>query len=142
MDGNLEINVLLVEDSEDFIFYFQKNIEKIDIEKYNFQLQIKRDGYNALKYLSDNFDRIDFAIIDLNIPEIDGLKLISEIKTNEDYKTIKIIVVTAYDSERRKREAESFGIDGYVLKNDDFNHVSQSIIKRIMETLDVNNMEK
>ena len=63
------------------------------------------------KVLSDKFD---VMIVDLRLPDMDGLALIKAVRQFDPF--IKVIVMTAYGSPEAEREAKKLGIQGYVTK--------------------------
>ena len=58
----------------------------------------------------------DCVIVDLMMPEIDGLELISLLRSKRSLDTTKIVVVTAKPYEFDRKQAFSFGADGYIVK--------------------------
>ena len=65
---------------------------------------------NALKMLE-----ADLLILDLNLPEKDGLEVIKYIR--KEALDIKILALTMYDDPKIVKMAFKFGVDGYILKN-------------------------
>ena len=60
--------------------------------------------------------RPDCVILDLMMPEIDGLELISSLRSERSLDATKIVVVTAKPYEFDRKRAFSFGADGYIVK--------------------------
>ena len=54
-------------------------------------------GRETLEYLEDNHDKINLVLIDLVMPEMDGIELTALLK--EKYKHIKVLVLSSYTSE-------------------------------------------
>jgi CheY-like chemotaxis protein len=61
-------------------------------------------------------DRPDLILLDLMLPEIDGVSLIRQIKSNPESESIHIIAITAYPDSYTKAAALEAGAIGYVLK--------------------------
>jgi len=59
--------------------------------------------------------RPDLVLMDARMPEMDGLTATRAIK--EELPAIRVLVVTAYESEDYRREAASAGATGYILKD-------------------------
>ena len=55
-------------------------------------------------------------ITDYNMPDMDGLTLIGEMKNNEELKTIPVVMVTTEGSQERIQEFMEKGADGYKKK--------------------------
>jgi len=82
------------------------------LELFFDKIVIAVDGQDALGKYKKN--RIDFIITDINMPHINGLKLVEIIrKTN---KTIPIIIVSAHGDTDYFLESIKFGVDGYLIK--------------------------
>ena len=71
------------------------------------------DGQAALEVLS--ICTVDVAILDIDMPKMDGLKLTQIIR--EKYPNIKILILTMYNDEEFIRNLIQAGTSGYVLKN-------------------------
>lgn len=72
------------------------------------------DGVDALRKLRRvNYDCI---FVDVNMPRIDGLKLIERIRSHETAHAPRIVVVTTQSGERDRERALALGADAYVVK--------------------------
>ncbi len=102
--------ILIVEDSptmKQFITFSLRRIKDLAFVEAS-------DGVDGLKKISsDNFDLI---LVDINMPLMDGLKLISLIRSNERYKDIPIIVITTEGGEEDREKALSLGANFYITK--------------------------
>ena len=67
----------------------------------------------------------DILLLDINMPDINGLKLIPRIK--ERNSEIKIIILTIHNEPEYMNKAMRLGADGYVLKDSDSNILKQAI---------------
>jgi DNA-binding NarL/FixJ family response regulator len=72
-----------------------------------------KNGNELLAFLDKN--SVDVAIIDLNMPECDGLATMREIRKREI--AIRTIILTTYDDIELIREMKNLEVDGYILKN-------------------------
>ncbi|MEW6570178.1 MAG: response regulator [Nitrospirota bacterium] len=72
------------------------------------------DGVDALKKLSS--EKIDIILADINMPIMDGLKLVSLVKNNPFYKNIPIIMITTEGAEEDKNKALAIGANAYLTK--------------------------
>jgi two-component system chemotaxis response regulator CheY len=72
------------------------------------------DGVDALKKLTS--ERIDLVITDINMPMMDGLKLISLIRGNARTKSIPIIIVTTEGAEEDRKRGLALGANAYIAK--------------------------
>jgi two-component system chemotaxis response regulator CheY len=72
------------------------------------------DGLDALKKLA--MENVSLILTDINMPLMDGLKLVSTLRNNAQYKTIPIIVVTTEGAEDERKEGLALGANAYVSK--------------------------
>ncbi len=72
------------------------------------------DGVDALKKLTT--ERVDLVITDINMPMMDGLKLISVIRGNARTRTVPIIIVTTEGAEEDRKRGLALGANAYIAK--------------------------
>ncbi|EPZ8122850.1 chemotaxis response regulator CheY [Yersinia enterocolitica] len=72
------------------------------------------DGQDALTKLRAS--QFDFVISDWNMPNLDGLQLLSEIRKDESLKTLPVLMVTAEAKKENIIAAAQAGANGYVVK--------------------------
>jgi len=72
------------------------------------------DGVDALKKLSS--EKIEIIIADINMPIMDGLKLLSLVREHAKYKNIPVIIVTTEGAEEDRKKALSIGANAYLTK--------------------------
>ncbi|MEW6068835.1 MAG: response regulator [Nitrospirota bacterium] len=102
--------ILVVEDSptmRQLISFAMKRIPDSKVIEAN-------DGVDALKKLSS--EKIDIILADINMPVMDGLKLLSLVKSNPVYKNIPVIMITTEGAEEDKKKAIAIGASNYLTK--------------------------
>ncbi len=72
------------------------------------------DGVDALKKLST--EKFDLILADINMPVMDGLKLVSLVRGNALYKAIPIIIITTEGAEEDRKRALAIGANAYLPK--------------------------
>ena len=72
------------------------------------------NGKEALTVLEDAW--VDVILSDINMPEMDGMQFLKEVKSHDIYKTIPVIFITTEASDARMEEAKKLGVSGYVKK--------------------------
>jgi two-component system, chemotaxis family, chemotaxis protein CheY len=87
------------------------------------------DGVDALKKLSN--ERIDLILTDINMPVMDGLKLVSLVRQNAQLKAIPIIIITTEGAEEDRERGLALGANAYISKPIQSSH----LIKTISELL-------
>ncbi|WP_460597077.1 response regulator [Geomonas sp. Red276] len=105
-----EYNVLIVEDSptmRQLIAFALKRIRGVRIVEAN-------DGVDGLKKLSS--ERFDLILTDINMPIMDGLKLVSLVRNDGNYKSIPIVVITTEGAQEDRERALALGANDYITK--------------------------
>ena len=72
------------------------------------------DGVDAFKKLSAS--HVDLILADINMPMMDGLKLVSLVRSNPSYKDIPIVMITTEGAEEDRKKALSIGANAYLTK--------------------------
>jgi two-component system chemotaxis response regulator CheY len=72
------------------------------------------DGVAAIKKLAT--ERFDLVITDINMPIMNGLKLVRHVRADERHKTIPIIVITTEGGEEDRQRAMVLGATAYITK--------------------------
>ena len=72
------------------------------------------DGLDGLKKLSSN--QVDMILTDINMPIMDGLKLVSMVRGNDSYKDIPIVIITTEGAKEDRDRALALGANAYITK--------------------------
>lgn len=72
------------------------------------------DGVDALSAAKSN--KVGLVITDVNMPNMDGIQLIKELRTLPDYKFIPILMLTTESSPEKKQEGKTAGATGWLVK--------------------------
>jgi two-component system chemotaxis response regulator CheY len=102
--------VLVVEDSptmRQLIVFALKRIR-------GFQIVEANDGVDGLKKLSA--EKFDLILTDINMPIMDGLKLVSMVRNDPKYKETPIIVITTEGATEDRERALTLGANEYITK--------------------------
>lgn len=103
-------NILIVEDSRSI-----RSIIRVAVEEAGDYFAVEaNNGFEALKTLPTR--PFDLIITDINMPDINGLELISFVKSNPAYKDIPLIIVSTEKSDEDKRRGMALGAFGYIEK--------------------------
>ena len=73
------------------------------------------DGVDALKKLSGP-EKIDLILTDINMPVMDGLKLVKRVRADEGLKAIPIVIITTEGAEEDRQRALALGANAYITK--------------------------
>ena len=72
------------------------------------------NGFEALRILPH--EKVDLVITDINMPDINGLELVSFIRQSPNYKTTPLIIVSTEGSARDREKGMSLGANAYLVK--------------------------
>lgn len=100
---------ILVVDDEPHI----QELLKYNLERENYNVILAETGKEALKALNKETNAV---ILDLMLPDADGLDILKNIRTNEELKNIPVIVLTAKGDEFDKVLGLELGADDYISK--------------------------
>ncbi len=84
------------------------------LHKYNYDIAMASSGKDALEILSDT--KPDLILLDIMMPEIDGFETCEKIKSDENFKDIPIIFLTAKTDEDSILQAFQIGASDYLTK--------------------------
>jgi two-component system chemotaxis response regulator CheY len=104
------LHALVVEDSptmRQLISFALRRIKGLEVEEAD-------DGVDGLKKLSEQ--RFDILITDINMPVMDGLKLVSLVRKDETHKDIPIVIITTEGAAEDRQRAMSLGANAYITK--------------------------
>jgi DNA-binding response OmpR family regulator len=123
--------ILLVEDDP-------KDVELTltALDEYNLanEVVVARDGEEALDYLycRENFktrssENPAVLLLDLKLPKVDGLEVLKQIKSDQKFKMIPVVVLTSSHEEKDMVASYKLGVNAYVVKPVDFHEFVNAI---------------
>ena len=72
------------------------------------------DGQEALDYAREN--SVDLVISDVNMPRMDGITLIGELRQLPAYRLVPMLMLTTESSQEKKMEGKRMGATGWIVK--------------------------
>lgn len=132
-----ELKILVAEDN----IINQKVIKRL-LEKNGFEVEIAGDGLKAVEMVNQN--SYDLVLMDMQMPEMDGIEATKKIRENEKntWQHIPIIALTANAMTGDREKCEEAGMDGYASKPIDkkalFEEIRKNLVKK-STPLSVNN---
>ena len=101
---------MVVEDSptmRQLIVFALKRVRDLEVVEAD-------DGVDALKKLASS--RFDIILTDINMPIMDGLKLVKRVRTDEVHKAVPVIIITTEGGEEDRQRALALGANAYITK--------------------------
>jgi len=116
---------LIVEDSptmRQLVVFALKRIPELEIVEAS-------DGVDALKKLPGQ--KTDLVLTDINMPIMDGLKLVSLMKGNPLYKDIPVVIITTEGAQEDRERGMALGAQAYIPKPIQTNNLLK-VVKEIL----------
>ena len=121
----MSVSILVVDDEPDVGELFRQRFRR-ELRSGTYVLHFALSGHDALSLLSNGVEpELLVLLSDINMPGMDGLQLLCEVKRQRP--ELPVIIITAYDDEERRRTADAFGAAEFLNKPIDFDHLKQRI---------------
>jgi two-component system chemotaxis response regulator CheY len=124
-DAAGRLNALVVEDSppmRKLIVFALSRIRNLSVVEAD-------DGVDALRRIAGT--KFDIIITDINMPILDGLKLVKRLRADEAYRDVPIIIITTEGGEEDRQRALALGANAYGAKPIQ----APQVIRLVRETL-------
>ncbi len=121
--------LLHVEDEDGAAFLFRNAVREAGLEAIVFRVS---NGEEALAFLRKsgpyaNAERPQLMVLDLNLPKIDGLSVLSRMRNDDSLKTIPVIVISTSSRPADKEKAFLLGAKHYIVKPDSFEKLTEQV---------------
>lgn len=108
--GERRFNALVVEDSppmRKMIVFALSRVRELDVVEAD-------DGVDALRRIAGT--KFDIIITDINMPILDGLKLVKRLRADDNYKDVPIVIITTEGAAEDRQRALTLGANAYITK--------------------------
>ncbi|SMD36003.1 Response regulator receiver domain-containing protein [Reichenbachiella faecimaris] len=123
-----ELPILLVEDDKVDQMTVKRILKQLNADN---PITIKQNGLEALEYLNDPAnDKPGLILLDLNMPKMNGIEFLKEVKKKLPLKLIPIVVMTTSREEQDRLDSFGHSAAGYMVKPVQYRHFLQ-----VMETV-------
>ncbi len=103
------LNILVVEDEEDI-----SELVCYNLEKAGYICETAFSGEQSLKKLENNLP--DLVLLDIMLPNINGFEVLRRIRSDDRYKKVSVIILTAKSSDSDVVKGLELGADDYIAK--------------------------
>lgn len=108
------VNILLVEDDEVDVMNVKRAFSKNNIKN---DLFVAGNGVEALDMLRNSIVPLPrIIILDINMPKMNGIEFLKELREDESLKNIVVFVMTTSNEDSDKINAYNLNVAGYILK--------------------------
>jgi len=121
--------ILIVDDEPDIV-----NLTEKFLRLGEFDTITSNNAKEAMKMVEENYDKIALILLDIMMPGRSGYSVLEEIKNNERYKDILVVLFTVKSFNEDVQKGKNLGADDYIVKP----FSGKELLKRIKEILDKN----
>jgi len=122
------MKLLIVDDSSAI-----RKIIKAVADVLKIEAEEAQDGIEALEKLAESYGEIDLVLLDWNMPEMSGYDVLVEIKSNDKYKHIPVMMVTTESQKESIVKAVRAGANNYLTKPFTVEELEMKILECIGE---------
>ena len=121
----MSLSILVVDDEPDVALLFRQRFRR-EVREGAYVMHFANSGEMALGQLATGIEPTLIVILsDINMPGMDGLTLLSEIKKR--FPELPVMMVTAYGDDERRRRANDLGALEFVTKPVDFDRLKEQL---------------
>jgi CheY-like chemotaxis protein len=121
----MTVSILVVDDESDVAELYRQRFRR-EVRQGTYAMHFANSGEDALDKLASGVEPTLIAILsDINMPGMDGLDLLGEIKRR--YPELQVMMVTAYADDERRRRATELGAAEFLTKPIDFERLKAQL---------------
>jgi two-component system, OmpR family, phosphate regulon response regulator PhoB len=106
------------------------NLYRIDLELKGYSVSNVSDGNLAFEAIKTQ--QPDLVLLDLMLPGKNGLQILEELKTNDETKATRVIMLTNFGNEENVSKALELGAEDYIMK---YNIVPSELSEKVTSLL-------
>jgi CheY-like chemotaxis protein len=128
------VEILLVEDNPSDVELALHALQKNHLAN---NIQVVRDGAEALDFIfcsgayanrgENNCHKPKVILLDLKLPKIDGLEVLRRLKSDEETRSIPVVMMTSSREERDIVDSYRLGVNSYIVKPVDFDQFTEAV---------------
>ena len=120
--------ILVVDDNKLEVLLIKKCLDKLSITQ---KVEHVTNGLEAMHYL-DSGHRPSIILLDINMPEMNGLEFLEERSKRPEIQSIPVIILSSSDEQKDKESSLSLGACGYMIKPTEFDETTK-MLKAILD---------
>jgi CheY-like chemotaxis protein len=121
------VTIVMVEDDDGHARLIEKNIRRAGVCN---EIRHFTDGTSAIEHLFSDAVRNNgpfLMLLDLNLPDMNGVDILAQIKADEKLKRAPVIVLTTTDDQREVQRCYDLGANVYITKPVEYESFAQAI---------------
>jgi len=121
----MSVSILVVDDEPDVADLFRQRFRR-EARQGTYVMHFAASGEQALGLLSGGIEpQLIVILSDINMPGMDGLQLLGEVK--QRFPDLPVMMVTAYADDERRRRAADYGASEFITKPVDFDILKEQL---------------
>jgi CheY-like chemotaxis protein len=120
------MKILVVDDEKDMQILFEQRFRK-EIRAHDMEFIFAFSGEEALTYLNQHVHEVVLILSDINMPGMNGLQLLANIKHKYFTPPPVVMMITAYGDAGNYNEAMRLGADDFLTKPLDFSVLKEKL---------------
>jgi DNA-binding response OmpR family regulator len=121
-----KLKILVIDDQRDVRLALEALLENF------YEVNLADGGLSGIKAAIRN--KPDLILLDLNMPDLDGFQTCKALRSENDFKNIPIVILSAYDDVEERIKAFEFGADDYISKPFDTNELLSRIKRKMVSS--------
>lgn len=128
-------SILVVEDSEAMRSLIGSILADVGVgDEDEFTIVEAQNGFEALKLLPRH--RFEVILLDINMPDINGLELLNFLKSDDRYRNIPTVVISTEGKEEDRKRGLAMGANEYLIKPFDPDELVRIVRRLVQERAD------
>jgi len=126
----LEIRVMLVEDNPEDVAFTQRLLKFNKLDKDMLLATSGREALRILTNLAKEGEILDLILLDINLPDISGIELLTKIKKDRRLSSIPVVILTGSNEDEDIQKCYDLGAGSYLVKP-----ISNDALMLVIDTL-------
>jgi CheY-like chemotaxis protein len=125
-----EIRVMLVEDNPEDVAFMQKVLKFNQLDRDMLVATSGREALRILEKMAERDERLNLILLDINLPDLSGIDILTEIKKDPRLRSIRVVMLTGSNEDEDIQKCYDLGASSYLVKP-----ISNDALMQVIETL-------
>jgi len=125
-----EIRVMLVEDNPEDVVFTQRLLKFNKLDRDMLLATSGREALRILTKLAKEGEILDLILLDINLPDISGIELLTKIKKDRRLSSIPVVILTGSNEDEDIQKCYDLGAGSYLVKP-----ISNDALMLVIDTL-------